>query len=62
MQGATVPEARERVEQEARAAAQRFASLNDACPYPFGTEAARIFSDAFAAARAALEATPGLQP
>ncbi len=43
---------RERLEREARAAAKTFSDINDACPYPFGTDAARIFSDEFKRARA----------
>lgn len=33
----------ERIEREARDAAHRGESLNDACPYPFGTDAAHHF-------------------
>lgn len=52
----------ERIRQEARAAAQRFADINDACPYPFATEAGRIFREEFAAVRTALGAHPELRP
>lgn len=35
--------AKETIEREARAAAQQGLSLNDACPYPFGSEAGEHF-------------------
>ncbi|TXK26403.1 hypothetical protein FVQ98_14645 [Ottowia sp. GY511] len=35
------------VEAEARTAAQAGATLLDACPYPFGTEAEEVFTAAF---------------
>lgn len=44
----------ERVQREAQAAAQRFSDVNAACPYPFTTEAGRVFKQAFVAARALL--------
>lgn len=42
----------ERVEREARAAARRYSTLNDACPYPFGSDAGHAFSQFFKLARA----------
>lgn len=36
-----------RIEAEARAAAREYADLRAACPYPFGSIAARIFIRAF---------------
>lgn len=35
--------AKETIEREAKAAAQQGLSLNDACPYPFGSEAGQHF-------------------
>ncbi len=43
---------RERLEREARAAARTYDNVNDACPYPFGTDAGRIFAAEFKRARA----------
>lgn len=45
---------RERLERDARAAAKTYSDINDACPYPFGTDAARIFADEFKRARAVI--------
>ena len=47
---------RERLEREARAAAKTYSDINDACPYPFGTDAGRIFADEFKRARAIINA------
>jgi hypothetical protein len=41
---------------EAQAAAKRYASVNDACPYPFGSDAAHAFKAAFLGARKEYEA------
>lgn len=40
-----------RIQREARESAQRFANVNDACPYPFGSDAGRVFKEAFYIAR-----------
>ena len=45
---------RERLEREARAAAKTYSDINDACPYPFGTDAAHIFAAEFKRARAVI--------
>lgn len=42
----------DRVRQVARMAAAQFTDVNDACPYPFHTQQARIFKAEFALARA----------
>jgi len=39
----------ERIQREAHAAARKFSDVNDACPYPFATEAGRVFRAAFMA-------------
>lgn len=44
----------ERIRAEARAAAQRYADINDACPYPWLTDAAHAFRAAFREAREAI--------
>ena len=44
----------EQIEREAQLAAQRFKHINEACPYPFHTEAGRIFKQHFEQARAEL--------
>lgn len=41
------------IEARAKAAAKVYSDINDACPYPFGTDAAHHFKAAFFAARAA---------
>ena len=43
----------ERIRREAKESAQRFANVNDACPYPFESEAGRLFKEAFFLAREA---------
>lgn len=53
---------RERVQAEARAAAQKYSDVNDACPYPFGSEAGRVFRETFLAMRASLGSAAELQP
>jgi hypothetical protein len=40
---------------EARAAAQTYSNINDCCPYPFDTDAAHIYRNAFLAARHEIE-------
>lgn len=47
---------RESLEAKARAAAKTYDNINDACPYPFGTDAAHIFSAEFKRARAVINA------
>jgi hypothetical protein len=39
------------IEREAAEAAKRFDDINDACPYPFDSDAGRAFKVAFTAAR-----------
>ncbi len=46
----------EQIEREAQLAAQHYANVNEACPYPFTTEAGRIFKQHFEQARAELKA------
>lgn len=41
----------ETIEQEARAAARQGLSLNDACPYPFGSEAGEHFRKVYQQAK-----------
>lgn len=41
----------EKIQREAQAAALIYKNVNDACPYPFGTQAATEFKRAFLAAR-----------
>ena len=45
-----------RIQEEARAAAQRYTHMNDACPYPFETLAATLFRQEFIAQRLVQEA------
>lgn len=44
----------ERIEAEAQKAAWLYDTLNEACPYPFGTAAAATFRTAFDAAKASM--------
>lgn len=37
----------ERIKKQAKEAAQKYANVNDACPYPFQSEAGRVFKEAF---------------
>lgn len=46
----------EQIEREAQLAAQHYANVNDACPYPFATEAGRIYKQSFEQAKAELKA------
>lgn len=50
----------DRIEAQARQAAALYSDINDACPYPFGTEAARVFARAFRAAVSARNNVPAL--
>lgn len=43
-----------RIRREAEAAALKHADVNDACPYPFGSDAGHAFKQIFMAARAAM--------
>ena len=45
----------ESIQAEAKRAAQRYADVNAACPYPFGTAAGQLFTRYFMEARAAME-------
>ncbi len=40
----------ESIAKQANAAAEKFTNVNDACPYPFGTEAGRTFKRIFESA------------
>lgn len=40
------------IEAKARAAAKTYDNVNDACPYPFATEAGKVFKAEFNRARA----------
>ncbi len=42
---------RERIATEALKASETYADVNDACPYPFGTAAGRLFKEIFTKAR-----------
>ena len=44
-----------RIQREAAESAQRFANVNDACPYPFQSAAGQVFKEAFFIAREAKE-------
>ena len=37
----------ERIQEQAFKAARQYTNVNDACPYPFGTEAGRVFKEHF---------------
>lgn len=47
----------ERIRREAQAAATRYSDVNDACPYPFLSDAGHAFRAEFEAAREAIGAT-----
>lgn len=52
----------ERIEREATEAAKRYSDINDACPYPFHSDAAHTFKAFFDEARKdALPTVPGLK-
>lgn len=44
----------DKIEREARTAALTYATVNEACPYPFGSIAAGVFKQAFLAARGSM--------
>lgn len=46
----------DRIEREARAAAQQYSDVNAACPYPFGSDAGHAFAQYFKLARAEQQA------
>ncbi len=48
----------DRIQREAKAAAVTYSDINDACPYPFGSDAAHAFSSAFKDARDAILSNP----
>lgn len=48
---------RANIERQARAAAKTYDNVNDACPYPFATDAGQLFKAEFARARAELVAS-----
>jgi len=50
---------RAKIERDARAAAKVYDNINAACPYPFGTKAAREFSAEFKRARAEIQTAKG---
>lgn len=52
---------RDQVQREARDAAAHYSDVNDACPYPFDSEAGRVFRSEFMAMRASLGAAPELK-
>jgi hypothetical protein len=52
----------EKIKREAQEAAKRHSDVNDACPYPFHSDAGHAFSAFFHEARARIEAPqPGDQ-
>jgi hypothetical protein len=52
----------EQIRREAAEAARSYSDVNAACPYPFTTEAGRLFRQEFMAMRGALGAAPELEP
>lgn len=44
----------ERIKAQAIAAARIYTTVNDACPYPFGTQAGKVFKEEFMWARTAV--------
>lgn len=50
------PPSAQHVQREAQAAAGHFTDVNAACPYPFTTEAGRIFRDEFIWCRSVIDA------
>lgn len=42
------------IKRQAKDAAHKFANVNDACPYPFHTQAGQLFKATFLAARTAV--------
>lgn len=51
----------DQVQREAREAAKVYTDVNDACPYPFSSDAGHAFRAEFNAMRAALAAAPELR-
>ena len=51
-----------RIRQEAHDAAKHFDDVNAACPYPFGSEAGRVFREQFLATRAEFYPSTPLEP
>jgi hypothetical protein len=45
-----------RIEREAKTAAKTYSDVNDACPYPFSSDAGKAFKAAFLKAREAIDA------
>lgn len=43
------------IKTQAREAAAKYANVNDACPYPFGTAAGRAFKEEFLWVRSVIE-------
>lgn len=43
------------IKTQAREAAAKYTDVNDACPYPFGTAAGRVFKEEFLWVRSVLE-------
>lgn len=58
MEGARSHDTKARIEREARDAAARGESLNDACPYPFGTADALHFTAIYLLAINVADAAP----
>ena len=52
---------KDHIQAQARSAARKFATLNEACPYPFSSEAGSVFKEAFLAARAGMQAVDTAQ-
>ena len=44
----------DRIKAQALAAARIYTTVNDACPYPFGTQAGKLFKEEFLWARTAV--------
>jgi hypothetical protein len=51
----------DKLHREAQQAAQRYQSANEACPYPFGTEAANVFCAFFYAIKKADALVPAIE-
>ena len=49
----------DRIRREAIEAAARFSTVNEACPYPFGTDAAHAFCSEFRLAKNAVQPQRG---
>ena len=46
-----------RIEREAKQAARQYDCISDACPYPFSTDAGRLFKEFFLQARENMKKT-----